>query len=119
MQLCNYCQLPKTNPSVNRELPIMSFVAQSSLSCDAHLEHPAQLEEPLVMAGITCAATNEYGPQSSHRNYAEDTVAREFRRREGIAIHFSDFTEAHEIDICSNEGRKREDLPLVTHAAQK
>src|SRR4029077_13990160 len=79
----------------------------------------AQLEEPFVVAGVTGAATNEYRPQSSHRNYAEGTVAREFRRREWIAIHFSDFTEAHKIDILSDEWRKRENLPLVTNAAQK
>ena len=68
-------------------------------------EHPAQLEKPFAVAGVTDAAADEEGTEGRFGQQTSGNIVGELAAG-GHAVHFSDFVGANGVDFFPEQRRR-------------
>src|ERR1700739_3257614 len=89
------------------------------MAAQGGLEDAAELEEPLLVAGVAHAAANQDGTEEGLCEDAAGEVPGKFRGGEGIAIHFADFGKAGDVDLFAYELGQGEDFVEVAGSAEE
>src|SRR5258705_2301481 len=83
------------------------------------LKDAAELEEPVLVAGVAYAAADEDGAEEGFGEDAACEVAGKFGSVEGVAVHFADFGEAGEVALFADERREGSDFVEVAGSANE